>query len=99
MNLYIFSAQAVVSESSRFRVGARHPLIIYATEQDIDAAQLKAVEFAENKGWSFIEVQRRKQIDDDTSLIDDEINRAAAQDASKRGCGIVVYRDEIPANS
>lgn len=93
--LFMFLAHGIAAESTWHRAGARHALMLYAKGTDITAARLAAVAEAANKGWTFVDVQREKEIDADASVIEDDVLRSAAEDAVKIGSGIVVYGQEL----
>lgn len=97
--LFIFLAQASAAITTRFRTGARHALMLYASGPDIVLARSKAVDGANGRGWTYIEVWREKEISSDTSAITDHVLRAAADDALRTGHSMVVYPDELPLNS
>lgn len=73
--------------------------MLYARGSEIESARLAAVAGAESRGWNFVEVQRQKEIDADLSAIEDETLRSAAQDASRLGYSMIVYRNELPLNA
>lgn len=95
----MFLAHAVAAENRSYRAGARHALMLYATGGDIAQARSAAAVGAEEKGWNFIAVQREKEIDIDPSVIEDNVLRAAAEDAVRVGHAMVVYRDELALDS
>jgi hypothetical protein len=97
--LYIHLAQGIANEVDGYRTGARHALIIYATGDSLIDGQSKALEFATQNGWTFVEVQSGAEIGNDSTIIEDEMQRAAAESAFENGGCIVVYRDEIPADA
>lgn len=97
--LFIFLAHAVVGENRSHRAGARHALMLYATGSDIAQARSTAVAGAERKGWDFVSVQREKEIDSDPSVIQDDVLRAAAQDAVRGGHAMVIYGGELALDS
>ena len=94
--LFMFLAHGVAAETTSYRAGARHALMLYAKGTDITAARLVAVAGAASNGWTFVDVQREKEIDADPSVIDDDVLRSAAEDAVKTGSAIVVYGQELP---
>jgi hypothetical protein len=94
--LFIFSANGFATEATSYRPGARHALMLYGRGSGIEPARAAAVAGAENRGWNFVEVQRQKELDADLSAIEDETLRSAAQDASRLGHSMIVYRDELP---
>ncbi|QVM85221.1 hypothetical protein [Novosphingobium decolorationis] len=95
-SLFIFSAKGVATEATRYRPGAQHALLLYGRGSGVEAARSAAVAGAEDRGWNFVEVQRQKELDADLSAIEDETLRSAAQDASRLGYSMIVYRDELP---
>ena len=94
--VFIFSAKGVASEATRLRAGARHALMLFGVGVELASARSAALAGAESKGWSFVEVERQKELDADLSLIEDETLRSAAEDAVRRGHSMIVYRDELP---
>lgn len=93
--LFIFAVRAVATESTKFRAGARHALMLYATGIDVVSARSVAISGAERGGWSFVEVHRAKEIDADPALIEDDVLRSAAYEALTGGSSLVVYSNEI----
>ena len=96
--LFKFLANGVVERASGYRPGARHPLMFYAAERSLEAAQQRASDFGGKKGWAHIEFKRGKEISRDTQLIADETLRSAAEKALQSGVALVVYSVEIPAD-
>ena len=96
--LYMFLAEGVAKAHSRYRDGARHSMMILACGEAQDPAQQSAVSLATEGGWTFVDMKRGKQIDD-PDWVEDETLRAAAEEALETGGAIVVYADEIPADS
>jgi hypothetical protein len=97
--LFMFLAHAVAAENRLYRAGARHALMLYATGGDIAQARAAAAAAAQGNGWNFVAFKREKEIDRDPSLIEDDVLRAAAEDAVRVGHSIVVYRDELALDS
>lgn len=94
--LFMFLAQGTATRSTRFRAGARHALILYGKGIDIASARSAAIVGAGGRGWDFVEVQREKEIAADLSIIEDDIVRSAAEDATRIGHSMIVYKDELP---
>ena len=97
--LYIFLAEAIATEATGKRPGARHALMLYASGSTIDWARSRATKHADEAGWLHVEVKREKESNRDTGLIDDPTSRMAADAALARGSAIVIYGNEIPTHS
>lgn len=96
--LFVFTAQGIAEASSGYRPGARHALMLFARSRTFEDAQARAAAFAAEQGWSHADLKRGKEIASDPSSIADAQLRAAAEIALQEGAGLVVYRDEIPAD-
>ncbi|MEP2235704.1 MAG: hypothetical protein ABJM58_08140 [Alteripontixanthobacter sp.] len=97
--LYIFLAEAIATEATDRRPGARHALMLYASGSFTDDARERATEHASEAGWLHVEVKREKEMNRDTRLISDPTLRAAAKAALARGSAFVIYGSEIPTHS
>jgi hypothetical protein len=97
--LFMFLAEGVAGDAASKRAGARHALLIFVAASDMGAAQVLAIERAENQGWRFVELKRGKEVSDDLADISDTTLRQAAQSAYDVGYGIVIYSDEIAPHS
>lgn len=91
----MFAARAVATETTKFRAGARHALMLYATGTNVVSARSVAISGAECGGWSFVEIQREKEIDADPAVIEDDVLRSAAEEALAGGSSLVVYSKEL----
>lgn len=91
----MFAARAVANDSTKYRAGARHALMLYAIGTDVVSARSVAISGAECRGWNFVEVQREKEIDADPAVIDDDVLRFAAEEALADGSSLVVYSKEL----
>ena len=96
--LFMFLAEGVAQGHARYRDGARHSMMIFACGGVLDGARDSAAAFASRGGWTFVDVKRGKQIDD-PDWIEDDALRTAAEAALENGPALVVYADEIPADS
>lgn len=97
--VFMFSATAVATESTRFRPGARHALMLYGKAAAVVSARSVAVAEAEKRGWSFVKVKREKELHPDLAAISDDTLRSAARRAFSAGHSIIVYRDELPLDA
>jgi len=97
--LYIFLAEAIATEATDKRPGARHALMLYASGSTLDWARGRATKHADDAGWLHVEVKREKELNRDTSLIAEPTLRTAADAAVARGSAIVIYGNEIPTHS
>jgi hypothetical protein len=97
--LFMFLAQGVAQEATGYRPGARHALTIYVSSDALENARPQATELASEAGWLHVEIKREKVIGSDTATISDETLRSAGEHAIETGGAIVVYADEIPADS
>lgn len=97
--LYIFLAEAIATEATDKRPGARHAMMLYASGSTPDDARERATKHASEAGWLHVEVKREKKMNRDTSLISDPTLRAAAKAALARGSPVVIYGSEIPTDS
>jgi hypothetical protein len=97
--LFMFLAQGVAQQATGYRPGARHAFMIYVSSDDLENARPRATELASEAGWLHVEIKREKAIGSDTATISDDTLKSAAEHAIEAGGAIVVYADEIPANS
>ncbi|RDE04860.1 hypothetical protein [Sphingomonas aracearum] len=97
--VFIFSAIAVATEDTGFRPGARHALMLYGKGVAVASARSVAIAGAEKQGWTFVEVKREKELHADLTAIEDDILRSAAQNATRSGHSMIVYRDELPLDA
>lgn len=97
--LYIFLAEAIATEATDKRPGARHALMLYASGSTMDCARGRATKHADEAGWLHVEVKREKELNRDTGLIADPTLRTAADAALARGSAVVIYGNEIPTHS
>lgn len=92
--LFCFTAEAVAQETTGFRPGARHALLLWITASDEKEARIRSVDAIEEKGWLLPQIKRGKQVND-PELIADGVLREAAERALETGVSIVVYTDEV----
>ncbi|WP_332773089.1 hypothetical protein [Phenylobacterium sp.] len=97
--LFMFLALGVAEQSTDYRPGARHALMIFVTASSLQAARLQAVEFVSRRGWCAVDLRREKSIGVDASGISDDILKAAAETAMQSDGAVIVYAEEVPADS
>lgn len=92
--LFVFAGRGVASESSGYRPGARHPLMVFATAADFEAAVAVAAEFVTLAGWNELEFTKGEASREPAQLPNDRL-KAAAERALEVGHALVVYQTEI----
>lgn len=92
--LFIFAGRGVASEPSGYRSGARHPLMVFATAANFEAAVAAAAEFATLAGWLDLEFTKG-EVSLEPALLPNDQLKAAAERALEVGHAMVVYQTEI----
>jgi hypothetical protein len=99
VHIFVFLGRATATKATKHRPGARHAVMLVGTGPDIASARSTAVTGAIGKGWESVELRREKQLDANHSAIGDDVIRNAVENAILNGHSIVVYRDELSADS
>ena len=98
-SISMYLAEAIAGSQSGYRLGARHAMLIFVADRNLQDLNDQAIDAAECNGWSMIELKRSKELDADLDLIADDTLRGAAEHASANGSALVVYADEVPHDS
>ena len=98
-SISMYLAEAIAGSRSGYRLGARHAMLIFVADRQRQDLNTQAINAAESRGWSIIELKRSKVLDADLVLILDDSLRGAAEHASANGSALVVYADEVPLDS
>lgn len=97
--MFIFFAEAVAGDESRYRPGARHALIIYVTSQSSDQARARALAEVNGSGWihpRFIQGGPvAREVEEDRH----PILQQALDGARATGAAMIVYTEELPHNA
>ncbi len=97
--LWAFYTEAVATDKTAYRPGARHVVIILAMGEDIATARALGLQRCEANGWMAIDIKRQKEAGNPASDFPEGPLRQAGLDALENGVALISYKDEIPPHS
>ncbi len=95
--IFVFLTEAVAQQSTGFRPGARHALVILVSADDAAEAEERSIAAAHGNGWAQVVIRSGKPFSPDADADIDTTTRQALEAAAAEGQAILVFPDEISA--
>jgi len=94
MHIFLCSAEYTADDGFR-KKNKRYMLVAFARGQTHARALREVAVFLRERGWRYVEVEKKKLYTGEELTTDDDIMRKAFNDAKEHGIGVVVYTDPI----